>query len=81
MNLAAALERERLRKVVRVPCGVSVILDNLTDEDREALAGSLSLESTMTHAGISRALKTKGHVVSQGVVGTHRNGECSCEPR
>ena len=82
MSLAAALEHERLAKIVRVPCSVSVALDALGPDDRPLLEAAL--RSDMSHVGIARALKsTEGvtHVASQGAIARHRNGDCACEPR
>lgn len=85
MNLAEALAQERLAKVVRVPCTVSVILADLTPENRAALLADLVLtgdkEEDMTHAGLSRALRKAGLEVSEGIISRHRNGLCACERR
>ena len=79
MSLAEALERERLAKVVRVPCSVSVVLASLNDTDRAHLESAL--RSGMSHASIARALKAEKHTTAPGPIARHRNGDCACEPR
>lgn len=58
-------------------CGVTRISEVLTDEDRQALEAALS-NVQLTHAQISRGLRTNGYTVSAGTISRHRAGDCAC---
>ena len=60
-----------------VPCSVRVLLDQLDDEDREALQKVLA-DHSITSVDIYRALTDAGHYVGAQTVARHRAGRCRC---
>jgi hypothetical protein len=66
--LACTRRRER--------CSVSVILDSLDDDDRDALL--VLLDGRAAGAHIARALTNRGHAVRGQTVQRHRARDCGC---
>lgn len=60
-------------------CGIAVLLDALTDDDKAAV--QTALDGDWTSGAIATELQAEGHQVSHQTVARHRRGECSCEPR
>jgi len=56
---------------------VRTILGNLDDIDREALLATLN-NRTISNAEISRTLIANNIIAKTGVIGKHRNQDCSC---
>jgi hypothetical protein len=56
---------------------VRTILGNLDDIDREALQATLANRS-ISNAKISRTLIANNIIAKTGVIGKHRNQDCSC---
>jgi hypothetical protein len=61
----------------RHSCLVRTILGNLDDIDREALQATLANRS-ISNAEISRTLIANNIIAKTGVIGKHRNQDCSC---
>lgn len=62
------------------PCTMSVILDDLQGNDKEALVAALN-DTTVMHSTIYRVLTKNGFPVSLNTVQRHRRGECRCGNR
>lgn len=79
LNIGAQLHAApRLRK--GPPCTVSVILDQLDSDDRDALQTALN-DRLVGTATIFRVLTGNGFQVGLNAVQRHRRGECACEHR
>lgn len=76
MSLREAFEREPA--VVGKPrCSVAVVLDDLSDEDRQTLLDLLG-DPLIAHTRISRSLRAIGVDIGETVIGRHRNHRCRC---
>lgn len=76
--------RTRQKEVARLgkTCRIATILDGLDKKDADDLREALDRDSGIGHSTIARVLSDRGDKVSDGMVGYHRNGRCSChEPR
>jgi len=59
-------------------CSVKILLNDLDDEDRQALAEALDDEK-IAGTAIERALLKEGHRMPAHNIQRHRRGMCSCE--
>lgn len=75
MGLKEALEAERAKKP-GYRCSVCKLLDELPDDDAQALREALNTP-LVQGAQISRALQAEGHDIKQNTVTRHRRGDCS----
>lgn len=62
----------------RKKCPVGRLLESLPEDDRLDLKAALG-DSVFTTVAILRALRTRGHDLSEGGLGDHRGGRCRCE--
>jgi hypothetical protein len=62
------------------PCGISVILDGLSEPDRDALNAVLFEPKPRVHPhrDLQKFLISKGHSVSYSSVTLHRLKQCRC---
>lgn len=58
-------------------CDVEKTLASLTGDDRDWLAEQLA-DTRRQHTWIARVLRQEGIVLSEGVIGRHRRGDCRC---
>lgn len=58
-------------------CGLAILLEQLSDADREALIAALADERA-TGPFISRTLNSNGHRITTNQIGRHRRKECAC---
>lgn len=66
-----------------LPCSVSVLLEKLNDEDREALENILSTSNSKSHNAISsrqiyEIVVSEGHDVAYTSIANHRRRACRC---
>lgn len=65
------------------PCRIAVIMDALSDRDRDALVAALSVPkgdpARLSNVKIAEALKSEGYGIHYKSVETHRKGACRCE--
>lgn len=59
-------------------CPIDVLLHSLPDGDAADLRAALA-DPGVTGAAIGRALRANGTPVSDGGIGNHRRGGCSCD--
>jgi hypothetical protein len=57
-------------------CTACVLLDSLTENEADLLS-KLMKNPDVAYSAISRALKSNGHIVSQGTIARHAKGECN----
>jgi hypothetical protein len=57
-------------------CSVCTLLDSIT-ETEAALLSDLMKNPDVAYSALSRALKSNGHVLSQGTLARHAKGECN----
>lgn len=60
-------------------CSVSLLLNDLSAEDRAALVDALA-DPKVPGTAIERALLKEGHRMAAYNLQRHRRGLCSCEP-
>lgn len=65
-------------------CRMSFVLEQLNDDDRQALLAALALPigdpERISNSAIAEALGQEGYNVHSKTVETHRRGMCNCEP-
>ena len=61
------------------PCSVSLLLEDLNDEDRAAVIEAMA-DAKIPSTAIDRALLKEGYRVGSHSLQRHRRGECACEP-
>jgi hypothetical protein len=59
-------------------CSVAVLLSDLHDDDRQALAEALD-DKRIAGTAIERALLKEGHRMAAHNIQRHRRGACGCE--
>lgn len=63
---------------------MSFVLEQLNDDDRQALLAALALPigdpERISNSAIAEALGQEGYNVHSKTVETHRRGMCNCEP-
>lgn len=75
MSIAAKVQNAQKYKTARPRCTVCLLIDDLPQEDAEALRQIIDSEDwAATH--ISRLLQDVGHSITQHTVRRHRNAEC-----
>jgi len=77
MSLSKDLSLLADKPSTRHSCLVRTILGNLDDIDRAALQATLANRS-ISNAEISRTLIANNIIAKTGVIGKHRNQDCSC---
>lgn len=61
-------------------CTVAIALEGMTPKLRAETHAAMGLPlEEAPHAAICRALKARGHHVSQHAMGRHRRKDCSCD--
>lgn len=70
--------RQEVRAGRGPQCPIAVLLTALPDKDAADLRAALD-DRAVTGAAIYRALKARGHAASEGGIGNHRRGACSCD--
>jgi len=58
-------------------CGVRIVLDEMSDEDRDAFLALLA--APIAAAAVSRELESAKKQISYQTIYRHRVGNCSCE--
>lgn len=58
-------------------CSLGVLIDDLPEEDRRALANAL--ESKASNRGIHEALRSEGFKIDRQTITLHRKGFCRCK--
>lgn len=65
-------------------CRMSFVLEQLNDDDRQALLAALAVPignpDRISNNAIAEALGQEGHNVHSKTVENHRRGVCNCEP-
>lgn len=79
MSLRAALD-DQAGAPRRAACTVSLLLDELSADDRAALIAAMD-DVRLSGAAIARALATIGHQMRSHNIQRHRRKECSCDSR
>lgn len=61
------------------PCRIRTILfEELDEADRDILVAALADMENYPHNYLARVMRSKGIMLSDKSVVTHRNGDCSC---
>lgn len=78
MNLFDEIEAEAT-KHPKGACGVFLVLEQMDDEDRDALEAQLERPSIeIGHSVITSVLQRRGYDIKSRSVGAHRSGACGC---
>lgn len=75
MGLLDEFKNEGVRP--RRKCGVAILLDILSEQERDDLRIALG-DPVITASAIMRVLERKGHKLPDGTITRHRRKECSC---
>jgi len=82
MSLSERLdELKEIRPLYGPPCGVSRMLELLSEEDREAVESVLSQRANgqgISNRKLHEILVAEGHVVSYYSLASHRRKQCRC---
>jgi hypothetical protein len=60
------------------PCGIKVLMDGLSEDERAALEKALKMDSGWGHTALKIILVDEGHSVSVKIIERHRRKECTC---
>lgn len=80
MSLA---EQHKPRPSSRPRCSISVLLDQLDDDDTQWLIGAIAIAKAGrdSFANITATLRAAGHSIRAQALARHAREDCTCEPR